>query len=62
MLIEHENKQGGMFTKHKKLVLGLISRHQALLKQRLYQLCDSLTSLKADVGEFKESLVSPKTI
>ena len=42
-LQEHENKQEGMFTKHKKMVLDLISGHQALLKQRLDQLCDSLT-------------------
>ena len=35
MLQEHEIKQEGKFTKHKKSVLNLISRHQALLKQRL---------------------------
>ena len=58
MLQEHETKQEGMFTKHEKSVLGLISRHQALLKQRLDQLCDSLTSVK----NLKKALVSPKTI
>ena len=42
-LQEHENKQEGIITKHKKMVLDLISGHQALLKQRLDQLCDSLT-------------------
>ena len=45
-----------MFTKHEKLVLDLISGYQALLKQRLEQLCDSLTSEKTDVEELKESL------
>ena len=45
-----------MFTKHEKLVLDLISGYQALLKQRLEQLCDSLTSVKTDVEELKESL------
>ena len=29
MLQEHEAKQEGMFTKHEKLVLDLISGHQA---------------------------------
>ena len=56
MLEEHETKQEGMFTKHEKSVLDLISGHQALLKQRLDQLCDSLNSVKKDVGEHKESL------
>ena len=56
MLQEHETKQEGMFTKHKKSVLDLISRHQALLKQRLDQLYDSLTSVKKDVEELKEGL------
>ena len=42
-LQEHENKQEGMFTKHKEMVLDLISGHQVLLKQRLDQLRDSLT-------------------
>ena len=56
MLQEHETKQEGMFTKHKKSVLDLISRHQVLLKQRLDQLCDSLTSVKIDVEELKVSL------
>ena len=45
-----------MFTKHEKLVLDLISGYQALLKQRLEHLCDSLTSVKTDVEELKESL------
>ena len=31
MLQEHETKEDRMFTKHKKLVLDLISGHQALL-------------------------------
>ena len=56
MLQEHETKQEGMFTKHKKLILNLISGRQALLKQRLDQLCDSVTSVKTDVEELKESL------
>ena len=43
MLQERETKQERMFTKHEKLVLDLISGHQELLKQRLDQLCDSLT-------------------
>ena len=55
MLQEHETKQEGMFTKHEKLVLDLISGHQALLKERLDQQCDSLTSVKQDVEGFKES-------
>ena len=38
MLHEHETKQERMFTKHEKLVLGLISGDQALLKQRFGQL------------------------
>ena len=45
-----------MFTKHEKLVLYLISGHQALLKQRLDQLCDSLTLVKTDVEQLKQSL------
>ena len=56
MLQEYETKQEGMFTKHEKSVLDLILGHQALLKQRLDQLCDSLTSMKTDVEELKESL------
>ena len=56
MLQEHKTKQEGMFTKHEKLVLDLISGHQALLKQRLDQLCDSLTLVQIDVEELKESL------
>ena len=56
ILQEHETKQEGMFTKHEKSVLDLISEHQALLKQRLDQLCDSLTSVKTDVEELEESL------
>ena len=44
-----------MFTKQEKSVLDLISGHQVLLKKRLVQQCDSLTSAKKD-------LVSPKTI
>ena len=56
MLQEHETKQEGMFTKHEKSVLDLISGYQALLKQRLDQLCDSLNSVKRDVEEHKESL------
>ena len=43
-----------MFIKHEKLVLDLISEHQVLLKQRLDQLCYSLTSVKT-VEEPKES-------
>ena len=56
MLQEHETKQEGMFTKHEKSLLDLISGHQALLKQRLNQLCDSLTLVKTDVEGLKESL------
>ena len=56
MLQEHETKQEGMLAKHKKLVLDLISGHQTLLKQRLDQICNNLTSVKADVEEPKESL------
>ena len=56
MFQEHETKQEGIFTKHEKLVLDLISGHQALLKQMLDQLCDSLTSVKIEVEELKESL------
>ena len=58
MLQEHETKQDSMFTKHKKLVLDLISGHQALInqKQRLDQLRNSPTLVKTDVGELKESL------
>ena len=56
MLQDHETKRKGMFTKHEKSVLDLTSGHQALLKQMLGQLCDSLTSVKTDVEELKESL------
>ena len=56
MLQEHETKQEEMFTKHEKLVLDLISGHQALLQQKLDQLCDSLTSVKKDAEELKENL------
>ena len=49
-------KPSKRLAKHKKLVLDLISGHQALLKQRLDQLCNNLTSVKADVEEPKESL------
>ena len=45
-----------MSAKHEKQLLDLISGHQALLKQRLDQLCDSLTSVQTDVEELKESL------
>ena len=31
MLQEHETKQEGMFTKHEKLIVDVISGHQALL-------------------------------
>ena len=55
MLQEHETKQEEMFTKHGKLVLEVISGHQALLKQRLDQLCDSLTLGKTDVEKLIES-------
>ena len=53
MLQENETKQEEVFPKHKKLVLDLISGHQALRKQRLDLLCDSLTSVKTDVEELK---------
>ena len=59
MLQEHETKQEGMFTKHEKSVLekqDMISGHQALLKQRLDQLYDSLTSVKTSIEELKENL------
>ena len=62
MLHEHVTKQKGMFTKHEKSVSDLISGHQALLKQRLDQLCDSLTSVKQTLKNVKKALVSPKTI
>ena len=55
LLQEHEYKQEGMFIKQEKSVLDLISGHQALLKQKLDLQCDSLTSVKTDVGDFKES-------
>ena len=55
-LPEHETKQEGIFTKHEKLVLDLISGHQALLKRRFDQLCDSLTSVKPGIEKLKESL------
>ena len=55
MLQEHEYKQEGMFIKQEKSVLDLISGRQALLKQKLDLQCDSLTSVKTDVGDFKES-------
>ena len=45
-----------MFTKHEKLVLDLIPGHQALLKQRLDQLCKSLPLVKIDIEELRESL------
>ena len=32
MLQEYETKQEGMFTKHEKLIVDVISGHQALLK------------------------------
>ena len=51
MLQEHETKQEGMFTKHKKSVLDLISGHQTLLKKKLDQQCDSLISVKTDFEE-----------
>ena len=56
ILQEHETKQEGMFIKHEKLVLERISGQQALLKQRLNKLRDTLTSVKTDVEELKESL------
>ena len=43
-----------MFTKQEKSVLDLISGHQVLLKKRLVQQCDSLSSAKTDVEDFKE--------
>ena len=43
-----------MFIKHEELVLDMISEHQVLLKQRLDQLCHSLTLVKT-VEEPKES-------
>ena len=57
-LQEHETKQDRIFTKHEKLVLDLISGHQALLKQklRLDQQPNSPTLVKTDVEELKESL------
>ena len=36
--------------------ISLISGHEALLKKRFVQLCDSLTSVKTDIEELKESL------
>ena len=56
MLEEHETKHEEMFTKHEKSVLVLISGDQSFLKQRPDQLCNSLTSVKTDVEEHKESL------
>ena len=58
ILQEHETKQDRIFTKHEKLVLDLISGHQALLKQKLWldQLPNSPTLVKTDVEELKESL------
>ena len=59
ILQEHETKQTWNQTwnqtKHKKLVLDLISGYQALLKERLDQQFDSLTLVKTDVEDFKES-------
>ena len=55
MLQEHETKQEGMFTKHEKLIVDVISGHQALLKERLDQQCGSLTSVKTYAQDFKES-------
>ena len=55
ILQEHETKQKGISTKHEKLVLDLISGFLALLKERLDQQFDSLTSVKTDVEDFKES-------
>ena len=55
ILQEHETKQKGISTKHEKLVLDLISGLLALLKERLDQQFDSLTSVKTDVEDFKES-------
>ena len=56
MLQEYETKHERMFKKHEKLVSYLISGYQALLKQGLDQLSDSLTLVKTDVEELKESL------
>ena len=56
MLEENETKHEEMFTKHEKSVLVLISGDQSFLKQRPDQLCNSLTSVKTDVEEHKESL------
>ena len=56
ILANFKTKQEGMFTKHEKLVSDLISGHQTLLKQRLDELCHSVTSVKTDVEELKESL------
>ena len=56
MLQKYLTRQKGMLTKHEKLVLDLVSGHQALLKQNLDQHCDSLTSEKTDLEELKESL------
>ena len=55
MLQEHETKQEEMFKKHEKFILDLMAGHQALLKQRLEQPCGSLTSVKADFEEIRES-------
>ena len=46
-----------MFTIHEKSVLDLILGHQALLKQRLDQICNSLTSVRTDAKELKEILI-----
>ena len=51
-----------MFTKLEKMVLDLILEHQALLKQRLDQVCNSLTLVKTDVEEPKKALASPKMV
>ena len=45
-----------MFTKREKSILDLMSGHQASLKQRLNQLCNSLTSVKTDAEKLNESL------
>lgn len=63
LLQEHETKTRGNVYKTRylqKLVLDLKSGHQALLKWRPDQLCDSLTSVKTGVEELKE--IHPKTI
>ena len=52
----NETKQEEIFIKYEKLVLDVVSGHQALRNQRLDQPCDSLTSVKTDVEELKESL------